>query len=262
MNPPETFDFKGIAKFILLQTVAVLALVAPATWAVSQFFYEYLRIAQSTNPHAVFWFVTVLACAETVAFCPIMVIPISAMMRKLQVAQAQLERAADTDLLTGLLNRRGLEKAAAALFDAAQLRGETVVALICDVDRFKRVNDLYGHDFGDEALRVLAAMLARRFAIAGRWGGEEFLVLIAGPLEEAAEAAEALRAEFAGREILLAGETLRCTLSVGVAAAGAPLELRTLVPSADAALYAAKAAGRDCVVVANPPAEAAARAAA
>lgn len=258
MNPPEIFDLKGIAKFIFLQTVAVLALVGPGTWAVSQFFYGYLKIAQATNPNAIFWFITLLACAETVAFCPIMIIPISAMIRKLQATQARLERIADTDALTGLLNRRGLEKAAETLFDAAERRGESVAALIFDVDRFKRVNDLYGHDFGDETLRVLGAMLSQRFAVAGRWGGEEFLVLVAAPLEEAADAAEALRVAFAGREILAEGEKLRCTLSAGVAAASGPLELGALVTRADAALYVAKAAGRNRVATANAPARAAA----
>ena len=251
MNPPGTFDVKGITKFIFIHTIVVLALVGPGTWAVSQFFYGYLKIAQSTNPHAIFWFITLLACGETLAFSPIMMIPTAAMMRKLQAAQARLEQMADTDALTGLLNRRGVEKAADALFDTAERRGETVAALIFDVDRFKRVNDLYGHHFGDETLRVLGAMLSRRFVVAGRWGGEEFLVLIAVGCDEAAEAAEALRAEFAGREIVLAGETLRCTLSVGVAAAREPFDLSPLLSRADAALYAAKTGGRDRVVVAE-----------
>ncbi len=262
MNPPSTFDIKGIAKFIFLHTIVVLALVGPATWAVSQFFYGYLQIAQSTNPHAIFWFITLLACGETLAFSPIMMIPTSATMRKLQRAQEQLERMADTDAMTGLLNRRGLEKAADALFDVAERRGETVAALIFDVDRFKRVNDLYGHDFGDETLRVLAAMLTQRFPVVGRWGGEEFLALIAVGCAEAAEAAEALRAEFAAREITLAGEALRCTLSVGVAAAVEPFYLAPLVSRADTALYAAKAGGRDRVVVAQAAADSPALAAA
>jgi diguanylate cyclase (GGDEF)-like protein len=262
MNPPERFDVIGVVKFILLQTVAVLALVMPTTFLVSKFFYHYLMVAQAHDPNTIFWFITILACAETVAFCPIMVVPISVMMRRVQDAQAQLERLADTDALTGLLNRRGLEKAAGRLIAAAAVRGDTVAALVFDIDHFKRVNDLYGHDIGDETLRTLGALLGERFAgeaaLAGRLGGEEFLALVAVRNPRAAEAAaEATRRAFAAYVIAPEGAAVRCTLSVGVAAAAAPREPAELISRADAALYAAKTGGRDRVAIA----EAAARAA-
>jgi hypothetical protein len=112
-NPPERFDVIGVAKFIFLQTFAALALVMPTTFLVSRFFYNYLKVAQALDPNAIFWFITILACAETVAFRPIMVVPISAMMRRVRDAQAQIERLADTDALTGL------EKMAERLIAAA-----------------------------------------------------------------------------------------------------------------------------------------------
>jgi diguanylate cyclase (GGDEF)-like protein len=257
MNPPGKFDFKGVAKFILLQTVAVLALVGPTTFLVSRFFYSYLKIAQASDPNAVFWFITILACAETVAFCPIMVIPISMMMRRVEEAQGKLERLADTDALTGLLNRRGLERAAGRLIAAAGGRGETVAALVFDIDHFKRVNDTHGHELGDETLRALGAILDARFGgeaeLAGRLGGEEFVALVALRNPRAAEtAAEAVRRAFAACVIAPDGAALRCTLSVGVASAAAPCDLAALVSRADRALYEAKAGGRDRVACAAP----------
>ncbi len=192
-----------------------------------------------------------------------MVVPISAMMRRLQDAQQRLERLADTDALTGLLNRRGVEKAAARLIAAAAARGETVAAIVCDIDHFKRVNDLHGHDLGDETLRALGALLGERFAgeaaLAGRLGGEEFLALAVVPNPRAGQAAaEALRQAFAACAIAGEGASFRCTLSLGVAAQAAPCELAGLVSRADAALYAAKTAGRDRVAMAEPLSQAAA----
>ncbi len=257
MNPPDKFDFIGVAKFILIQTVAVLALVGPTTFLVSRFFYNYLRIAQASDPNAVFWFITILACVETVAFCPIMVIPISIMMRRVEEAQGQLERLAETDPLTGLLNRRGLEKAADRLIAAAGARGETVAALVFDIDHFKRVNDTHGHELGDETLRALGRILADRFGgeagLAGRLGGEEFVALVALRNPRAAEvAAEAARLAFSDCVIAPEGAAIRCTLSVGVASSAPPCAFAALVARADRALYAAKAGGRDRIACADP----------
>ncbi|MGA1439043.1 MAG: diguanylate cyclase [Ilumatobacteraceae bacterium] len=155
---------------------------------------------------------------------------------------------ADTDELTGLRNRRsGLR----LLDDLA--RSETAFSvLVIDVDHFKRVNDTLGHDGGDVVLRSVAAVLSR--LVRGddavcRWGGEEFVAVVVavGP-EPGRLMAERLRA--AVRAEVTAGDTT-VTVSVGVAHRGAGESAMNAMKQADGALYEAKAAGRDRVVVAD-----------
>ena len=106
------------------------------------------------------------------------------LMTALDRARQELARVAATDQLTGLLNRRGFEEAAARVLDQAEEKGEPVAILMCDIDHFKSINDTYGHEFGDQSIRQVANMLAKLDhvpqAIAGRHGGEEFVVLLPG----------------------------------------------------------------------------------
>ena len=153
-----------------------------------------------------------------------------------------------TDPLTGLLNRRGMDDAL-ALWQAAQC---PFAALALDIDHFKRVNDVHGHAVGDQVLQRLAQLMresARGDDVLCRVGGEEFLMLLPGvSLEAAEQVAQRLRALLERTDIAPVG---RITLSLGVArwpqhgsTAGAVLE------AADAALYEAKRTGRNRVVVA------------
>jgi len=170
--------------------------------------------------------------------------------------QEALARAATTDPLTGLLNRRGLSRGLPSLAAPATGAGRVHVVVL-DVDHFKDVNDRRGHDAGDELLVVVARALqdcARRGDLLVRWGGEE-LAWVArwGTTRDAAAAAEGLRVLVAERT-RDAGE--RVTISAGVAVVGAPGEhldaggvLREALVRADQALYRAKAAGRDRVEV-------------
>jgi diguanylate cyclase (GGDEF)-like protein len=156
---------------------------------------------------------------------------------------------ARTDPLTGLLNRRGFDEALAREH-ARRLRGGPPCALLLvDIDHFKRVNDTWGHPAGDETLRRLGGLLSSTFRagdIVGRIGGEEFAVLLVDC--EPDEAAERARGLCDGVRTQARDWEHPITVSVGVAAglerAQTPGELTA---SADAALYAAKAAGRDRV---------------
>jgi two-component system, cell cycle response regulator len=172
---------------------------------------------------------------------------------------SDLEDLAYRDELTELPNRRGASRQIDVLISRARRHGHQLALLLIDADRFKAVNDVHGHAVGDVVLRELAARLrerVRREDVVGRWGGEEFVVALPETTPDGAAAvAESLRCAIAGTPIAADGATLDVTVSLGVAA-WTGQELDELVASADRALYAAKAAGRDRVVL-EPAARAA-----
>ncbi|MEW6598171.1 MAG: PleD family two-component system response regulator [Pseudomonadota bacterium] len=160
-----------------------------------------------------------------------------------------------TDPLTGLHNRRFMTAQLGALVKRATQGGDPVAALMVDIDHFKRINDTFGHDIGDEVLREFAVRLAtnvRAIDLACRFGGEEFVVVMPDTrLEDAHRIAERLRRHIAGSPFHLAGldEPLTVTISVGVAATqGEGDAPDALLKRADEAVYEAKAAGRNQVV--------------
>ena len=166
-----------------------------------------------------------------------------------------VERQALVDGLTGLANRRAAADALHA--EAAQAeRLETPLSIVlADLDGFKDVNDEHGHAVGDEVLRAFADVLrdtVRESDVAGRWGGEEFLLLLPGAdIDGAAQFAERVRAGLASRRIPSAPE-LRVTASFGVAEYAGESNTEQLVAAADSALYRAKRAGKDRVERAEP----------
>jgi diguanylate cyclase (GGDEF)-like protein len=166
--------------------------------------------------------------------------------------------AADRDSLTGLLSRRRILARGQLELQRARRFGHALAALMVDVDRFKEVNDRLGHPAGDEVLRQVAARCAasiREVDLAGRYGGEEFLVILPETgLAEAKEAAERLRARISDAPITTQSGSLMVTVSVGaVSAQNGSASLAALVQAADRALYAAKATGRNRVVAVAPP---------
>ncbi|MEY2478351.1 MAG: two-component system, cell cycle response regulator [Actinomycetota bacterium] len=175
---------------------------------------------------------------------------------ELRIRNTELEAASRTDALTGLPNRRHLQEQLAAAASAASRHGHSVAVLMVDVDHFKRVNDRLGHAGGDHVLRRIALSLAnacRAEDVAGRWGGEEFLVVSpATDVDGAAALGERIRSAAAGEVMSVDGmEQLTVTVSVGVAVGSDDVD--TIVRNADGALYEAKAAGRDRVVIAATP---------
>ncbi|MFP5258804.1 MAG: diguanylate cyclase [Acidobacteriota bacterium] len=177
-----------------------------------------------------------------------------------------IERLSVQDALTGLYNRRFLFSGGLKLVSAALRAGQPCACLMLDVDHFKRVNDTFGHQAGDQVLSHLGRLLAgsvRKSDLAARYGGEEFAVLLTGAgLAQGLELAERIRRGMAEHPSPAAGRTLAVTVSVGVAEArGAAefgeAELDDLLARADAAMYAAKAAGRNTVMAdasVDPPA--------
>jgi diguanylate cyclase (GGDEF)-like protein len=179
--------------------------------------------------------------------------------REVAARTADLRRRAETDSLTGMGNRRYLIERAGTLLHQARQAGRPFSLILFDIDHFKAVNDSHGHAMGDAALRLVAdlcARVARSEDVLGRMGGEEFaLVLPNTTLPEAQAVAERLRAAIARRGLPLSapGQVLHLTASFGVAEwdAGDKGGLDELLRRADAAVYAAKAAGRNRVMVAE-----------
>lgn len=174
--------------------------------------------------------------------------------RELQQALVSLTEQAMTDPLTGLYNRRFLWDALTREIAAARRKRVPFSVILFDLDRFKRVNDAFGHDAGDIVIKEVAAVLkasVRGSDIAVRHGGEEFAVLLPETsVDVAAERAERLRQELEQHEIRYGDDKLHITASFGVAenppgASDAGALMRTV----DAAMYSAKAAGRNRLVV-------------
>lgn len=163
-----------------------------------------------------------------------------------------LKRAALTDGLTGLLNHGAFMDIAGERVERARSEGELVTLLLFDLDRFKQLNDRYGHAAGDTALKIFSDIVTRRLSeadVVGRVGGEEFAALLFScGADRGRQVAERIRADFAGQPIRHAGQSIAVTVSVGVmTASGKMADFTTLMLAADEALYAAKRGGRDLV---------------
>ena len=160
-----------------------------------------------------------------------------------------------TDQLTGLHNRRYMNGQLEALVKRAAHGGDAVACLLIDIDHFKKINDGYGHDVGDEVLREFAVRLAsnvRAIDLPCRYGGEEFVVVMPDTsIEDAERIAERIRLHVAGSPFRVMGgaELLTVTISIGVAATiGEADRPEVLLKRADEAVYEAKASGRNKVV--------------
>ncbi len=165
--------------------------------------------------------------------------------------EEQLRLLATTDDLTGIYNRRHFFELAERLLRLAERHGRALSAVMLDVDRFKAINDRYGHQVGDSALVMLTQICRqelRQSDVLGRYGGEEFVVLLpetgAG---EARQAVERIRERLAATPLRTGDGAIHFTISGGVAERLPGESLEDLLKRADAALYDAKASGRDCV---------------
>ena len=165
--------------------------------------------------------------------------------------QTELIRLATTDPMTGLLNRRAFfEQGTELCREAAQ--GDLLAAILFDVDYFKEVNDLYGHQTGDETIRAIAAEARKGQSLAGRLGGDEICILLKRhSLARAWDVAEDLRSRIANLRIRTPDGAAKVTSSLGVSEWKAGQNIDDLIRDADLALYRAKREGRDCV--STPP---------
>lgn len=180
-------------------------------------------------------------------------------MVRLKAAEDEVRRISVTDELTGLYNRRFLRKRLDEEMSRAVRSQSQLTVVMLDIDHFKDVNDTYKHAGGDEVLRTLAGVLEsglRQGDVVGRWGGEEFMAILPNSGEKGALiTAERLRSEIAQMDLKAVSPDLSVTASFGIVVMdgasddAAELESSTLIGRADAAMYAAKDAGRNTVEV-------------
>ncbi len=170
--------------------------------------------------------------------------------------QTELERMAHTDALTSLINRRALVESLRRDEDRMRRENRPIGIVMTDVDHFKSFNDRYGHDVGDQVLRLVGQCLSasvRGGDYVGRWGGEEFLLVLPGAdIIQSAEVAERCRTLLESQRLRTKdGRVLHVTASFGAAATeGATREdVMTLVQQADKAMYWAKDSGRNRVKI-------------
>jgi diguanylate cyclase (GGDEF)-like protein len=174
---------------------------------------------------------------------------------KLVLAQRELERKASHDELTDLYNRRAIIELLAAQLSRAKRGNRPFAVMMIDVDEFRQFNESYGHLAGDIVLKEVAATLSqqlRGYDFVGRYGGEEFLVLLSDSDRNLAlETAERLRAAVCAKTIPFADKELSVTISVGVSIPDSfeQLDVDRLIAAADEALYTAKHRGRNRIAV-------------
>jgi diguanylate cyclase (GGDEF)-like protein len=177
-----------------------------------------------------------------------------------QISQrtAALERLAYADYLTGLLNRRGMIDRIGIEKNRLAREGGKLGVLVIDIDDFKRINDRYGHGVGDQALVRCANTLRevmRSYDLCARWGGEEFLVIVPGvaSADEVLATAEKIRVAIASAVMHARGEDATLTVSIGCCIVDPVTSVDAMLKSADGALYRAKSAGRNRVMLAAGP---------
>lgn len=169
---------------------------------------------------------------------------------ELKTALIEMERLAKTDALTGLLNRRSLFESAIQEFSRAQRYSRHLSVLMLDIDHFKHINDTYGHQAGDIVIQAVATILQetlRETDVLGRYGGEEFVVVLPETaLEPALAVAERIRCQIYDRAISSDTSSLHITASIGIATfSTGTSSIDEMLKQADRALYQAKSKGRN-----------------
>ena len=237
--------------------IAPIVSAAVATIGLTSFAIVALVRREGVSPLELFaqiWPLTVTSAVAVTLVMSVLYRALLEVVQELQAREAAAQHAALHDPLTGLPNRALLEDRLDHAITRCKRDGEKIALLMLDLDRFKSVNDTYGHQAGDAVLKQLALILkgeAREIDRVGRYGGEEFMLLLPGTaLDSAVTFAERVRKEVEGHTFTFEGGSLNRTASFGVSAVPHPRirDCEALVRAADDALYVAKETGRNRVI--------------
>lgn len=169
---------------------------------------------------------------------------------KTRIAMELLHNQANRDDLTGAYNRRGIRKLVEHELHRVNRDRTELSLVLCDIDFFKKINDTHGHDVGDLALKKVSQTLAETVRVTdmvGRWGGEEFLIVLPNTsLHKGYQLIERVRQQLAQHPIVLEGVTLNLSISCGICSTRFFSSFDDLIRAADQSLYVAKAEGRNC----------------
>jgi diguanylate cyclase (GGDEF)-like protein len=249
-------DFKVVLSIFVASIIAVFA----SSFAASLGYIEYSPVfvgSPTGGEHpSMFWVLSTMSFS--LPFVVVFFIISTLLIRQWKAYDQEILKMASIDPLTQLNNRRVLMdsfKRELALYDR-KAEEHALSCMMFDLDFFKKVNDNYGHQVGDEVLVKTASVLMsciREYDIAGRYGGEEFLVVLPRTGGRTAEiVAERCREKIEALDFTLSdGKTLKVTASFGVASAAAEASMAEMIHAADEALYRAKENGRNCVVMAD-----------
>ena len=198
---------------------------------------EFFIYVYNTTSNFVFLFIVIL----------IFITDMQSANNILHLQNAKLDNMASIDPLTGLYNRRSMQT---YLDEAIKLENDFSMVM-CDIDNFKKVNDTYGHDFGDVVLKEVASIIKQHVDNSGhvcRWGGEEVLILVNNSLDYTCQIAENIRKSVESHDFRLHGKTIHCSLTLGIAThkKGSPID--ETITHADSRLYYGKQHGKNRVV--------------
>lgn len=177
----------------------------------------------------------------------IFVVDMQITTNKLHMQNAILDNMANVDPLTSLYNRRSMH----VFLDTAAESEEPFCLVMCDIDNFKKVNDNYGHDFGDVVLKEIAHIIQQAVNDNGRvcrWGGEEILILSNGGLDNTCQIAENIRHDVENHSFRLHGKTIHCSMTLGIATHHPGATIEDTITHADSRLYYGKQNGKNRVV--------------
>ena len=172
-------------------------------------------------------------------------------LKHLELEQKNLRRQLDQDALTGVSSRTSLLHELQNSIERASKTGQPLVVIMADLDHFKAINDSHGHLIGDGVLKEVAARITaalREFDLVGRYGGEEFVILLEDTSTHTAhQIAERIRVRIGSEPIHIAGHDMQVTISQGLALCGQGDDCQSMLSRADQAMYRAKQAGRNCI---------------
>jgi diguanylate cyclase (GGDEF)-like protein len=239
LSKPFLFNFVAICIFIL--TRIMCDYIDPIY--TNHKYDPNLTVAYNLN--------ALVSCTMLILFSLLFIIEIRRNEIRLESQNSMLEAVSSKDPLTGLLNRRSMNKHLNAAFELAKTKGKLFTVIIADIDDFKKVNDTYGHNVGDDVLINVSNIITSNIppdAHVCRWGGEEILILIPNTIETAIPVAEKIR-ESISESITRAEETaIHITMTFGIAEYIPGFSMTKLISMADDNLYKGKKDGKNRVV--------------